>query len=346
MGLNSIVVRNLVNKPDTVSVVLGTAFVIQLIGGLMAFGLAVFAIGLVRPDDALAKLAVSVLGFVMVFRSSEVIKYWFESQVTSKYTVIVESSAFLLFATVKVILILSQASLISFVWIIFIEAAVVAISLLGIYAWRGGSLRAWYWNSQHAKSLLKDSWPLILSGLAIMVYMRIDQIMIGQMLGDEAVGIYTAAVRISEVWYFIPIAIAASVFPAIIEAKKRSEMSYYKRLQIFYDLMVVIAIIVAVPVTFVSNWVVILLFGEAYQQAGVVLSIHVWAGVFVFIGVASNNWLILENYQSIVLYTTLLGAILNVSLNVLFIPSWGGNRGGAGNRCIPICSRLFHLFIP
>ena len=87
LGLNSIVVRDLVNEPDTANTTLGTTFFLQLAGGVLAFSLVVIVIGLARPDEALTKLMVAVLGFVMVFKSSEVVKYWFESQVTSKYSV-------------------------------------------------------------------------------------------------------------------------------------------------------------------------------------------------------------------------------------------------------------------
>lgn len=323
LGLNGIVVRELVKQPEDTNTILGTAFTLQLIGGLLAFGVAVLTIGFVRPDDALAKLMVAVLGFVMVFKATEVVKYWFESQVHSKYTVWVENAMFLVFAGIKVVLILSHASLMCFVWAVLAEAVLVAAALLGVYVWRVSSLRKWQVQIERAKALLKDSWPLILSGLAVMVYMRIDQIMLGKMIGDEAVGIYSAAVRISEVWYFIPMAIVASVFPSIIEAKKQSEVLYYQRLQQLYNLMALLAFSVAVPMTFLSDWVIYVLFGSAYQQAGAVLAIHIWAGIFVFLGVASGNWLLLEGYQRDIFYRTLLGMVANIFLNILLIPIWG-----------------------
>jgi PST family polysaccharide transporter len=330
MGLNGIVVRDLVKQPETANITLGTAFVLQLIGGLLAFSLAVIVIDYVRPNDALAKLMVAVLGFVMVFKASEVVKYWFESQVRSKYAVWVENFAFLLFAGVKVVLILCKVSLIAFVWVVFAEAVLVSVALLSMYAWRGGHLRDWQVKKKQAKTLLKDSWPLILSGLAVMVYMRIDQLMLGQMLGDEAVGIYSVAVRISEVWYFIPMAIVASVFPAIIAAKKESEALYYQRLQKLYDLMVVLALLVAVPMTFLSDWIVPLLFGQAYQQAGPVLAIHTWAGVFVFLGVASGKWFLIENMQKNAFYRTVFGMIANIIVNYLLIPLYGAVGAAIG----------------
>lgn len=323
LGLGDIVVRDLVKEPDDANTTLGTAFVLQFIGGLLAFGLAIAVISFARPDDNLAWLVVAVLGFVMLFKSTEVVKYWFESQVQSKYTVWVENGAFMVFAAVKVGLVLTNASLMSFVWAVFAEGLLVAAGLLGAYAWRGGRLLAWCGHYQRAKILLKDSWPLILAGLAIMVYMRIDQIMLGQMLGDEAVGIYSAAVRISEVWYFIPIAIVTSVFPSIIMAKKQSEALYYQRLQKLYNLMVLLALAVAIPMTFLSGWLVVLLFGDGYAQAGAVLAIHIWTGLFFFIGVASGSWYLTENLQMLAFNRALLGGVVNILANFLLIPEYG-----------------------
>jgi len=148
-----------------------------------------------------------------------------------------------------------------------------------------------------AVSLLKDSWPLILSSMVIAIYMKIDQVMIKEMLDAEAVGNYAAAVRLSEAWYFIPMVISSSLFPAIINAKKISEKLYYDRLQKLYNLMVWMAISIALPMTFLSDWIVNLLYGAKYSEAGDVLMIHIWAGVFVFLGVASGKWFVAENLQ-------------------------------------------------
>jgi PST family polysaccharide transporter len=147
--------------------------------------------------------------------------------------------------------------------------------------------------------------------------------MLGQMLGDESVGIYSAAVKISEVWYFIPMTIVASVFPSIIEAKKQNETLYYDRLQKLYDIMVLVALALAILMTFLSDWVVTLLFGKAYLEAGTVLSIHIWAGIFVFLGVASGKWFLIEGLQRFTFYRTLFGAVVNVGLNMLMIPKFG-----------------------
>ncbi len=323
LGLQTIVVRDIVRDATCKEETLGTAAVLQLGGGVLAYGLILATIFWLRPDDAVAKWLVAILGGMMLFKSSEVVMYWFESQVLSKYTVWVQNGSFLVFAAVKLALIFGNAPLVAFAWATFAEAALFAILLLVMLGLHGPGLRKLKASLARAKVLLADSWPLLLSGLAIATYMKIDQIMLGQMLGDDAVGIYSAATRISEVWYFIPMMIVSSVFPAILEAKKQSEDLYKMRLQRLYDLMVWLSLSVALPMTFLAGPIVVLLYGPSYAEAGTVLAIHVWASVFVFLGVASSQWFIAENRQILSFQRTLFGAVINVVLNYRFIPQFG-----------------------
>ena len=323
LGLNGIVVRDLVQDPSKTETTLGSAFFLSVLGGFSAFALSLLAISYARPNEALVKFIVILLSVQLILKATDIVRYWFESQVQSKYVVWMENGLFLIFSVVKVVLILAHASFIFFVWAILAETLFVAIMLPCVYSWQGGILSAWHYRLNRMKTLLQDSWPLILSGLAIMIYMRIDQIMIGQMLGDKSVGIYSAAVRVSEIWYFIPISIVASVYPSIIDAKKTSESLYYQRLQKLYDIMVLLSLVVAIPMTFFSDWIINLLFGHAYSQSGSILAVHVWAGIFVFLGIASEKWLLIEGLQRYSLYRTLLGAIVNVTLNLLMIPKYG-----------------------
>jgi len=323
LGLQNIVVRDIVRDPDNAKFTLGTAAMLHLIGGIVACLLILFTIAKLRPDDAMSRTIVAILSSMMLLKASEVAVCWFESQVISKYTVWVQNSVFLLFAAIKVMLILRQVSLIAFVWAMLAEATLVALILIVVMGIKGPGITSLRVSAKRAKMLLRDGWPLILSTLTIIIYMKIDQIMLGQMIGDEAVGIYSSAVRISEVWYFIPIAIVASVFPALLESKKRSEAQYYVRLQKLYDMMVRISVLVALPMTFLATMVIELLYGEAYATADTVLAIHIWGAVFVFLGVASTKWFLVENRQLLKLQRSLLGAISNIILNVFLIPRYG-----------------------
>jgi PST family polysaccharide transporter len=244
--------------------------------------------------------------------------------VESKYAVIAKNIAFILNSLIKIALILTKAPLLAFAWVTLAEFVMSAIGLMIVYQIRGFSFWLWRWSSSVAKTLLKESLPLIFSGFAILIFMRIDQIMLGQMIGDKEVGIYSAAVRISEIWYFIPGAIVSSVAPSIYAAKEKSESVYYQRIGQLLRLLICISLAIALPMTFLSNTIIMVLFGNGYVEAGPILAVHIWTSLFVFMGLATSPWFIAEGLNHVSLSKTLTGAILNIILNLLLIPKYAG----------------------
>ncbi len=322
LGLDGIVVRDLVREPEQRDRYLGTAFWLKLGGAAVMLGAVALATQL-TSSDRLINLYILIIASGAIFQSFEVVDFYFQSKVLSKFVSICKMTQLLLSSLLKLYFIFTGADLIWFVLVTLVDQLSLALSLY--LAYRNQKLGSFYrhFDMKTAKQLLKDSWPLIFSGLVIMIYMRIDQIMIKEMLGEREVGLYSAAVRLSEVWYFIPAIITTSLFPSIINAKKISEKLYYTRLQRLYTLMVWLAIAIALPMTFLRDWLVTLLYGAAYSEAGKVLMINIWAGVFVFIGVASSKWFISEGLQKYLTINTVVGAIVNILLNLFLIPKYG-----------------------
>jgi len=157
-----------------------------------------------------------------------------------------------------------------------------------------------------------------------MIFMKIDQVMLGQMIGDSEVGVYSAAVRISEIWYFIPGAIVSSVAPAIYAAKEKSESLYYQRIGQLLSLMTCISLAIALPMSFLSDKIIMVMFGSRYAEAGAILAVHIWTSLFVFMGLATSPWFIAEGLNHVSLGKTLFGAILNIILNLFLIPKYAG----------------------
>lgn len=322
LGLDAIVVRELVKKTERRDELLGAAFWLKLGGAfLMLAGIAA-AVPLTQNDTETNTL-IAIISFAVIFQAFNVIDFHYQAQVQSKYVVYAHFAQLVVSSVIKLSFIAIKAPLIWFAWCYLLDAVVLATGLIIFYLGNTGKLIAWQWQWQSAKELLKESWPLILSGFVISIYMKIDQLMIKDMLGAEEVGLYAAAVRLTEAWYFIPMAVCTSIFPAIINAKKRSEELYYQRLQKLYNLMVWMGIVIALPTTFLAPWIIELLYGEAYIGAAKVLSIHIWAGVFIFLGVASDKWFLSENLQVLSFYRTLLGAVVNVILNIFLIKKYG-----------------------
>jgi len=340
LGLDSIVIRSIVGEPEKREQILGTAFRLKLLGGVAWFLLALGSIFVFRHDDNLTISLVAILASVGIFQSFDTIDLWFQSQVQSKYTVLAKNTAFVIASLLKVFLINIQAPLIAFAWVTLAEVCFGAIGLAIAYKVNGYSVRLWSWSFSLAKTLLKESWPLILSGLSVVIYMKIDLIMLGQMIGNTSVGIYSAAARISEIWYFIPMGIVSSVAPTIYAAKKSSETLYYKRIKQLLRLMVLLSSAIAIPMSFLSGTVIATLFGNGYAEAGPILAIHVWSSLFVFMGVAIGPWFIAEGLTMFSLRRTLIGAITNVVLNIFLIPPYAG----VGAAIATVISQAFASF--
>lgn len=324
LGLDGIVVRDLVNHPEERDIYLGTAFWLKLTGAMLTLGLLAIAVQF-TGNDATTRLYIFIIASGLLFQSFDVVDFHFQSKVLSKYVAICRLVQLALSSVLKLYFIFIQADLFWFVLVSLIDQITLAVSLVFAY-WRQkiGSFLG-HFNFGTANTMLRNSWPLILSGIAISLYMRIDQIMIKEMLGEREVGLYSAAVRLSEAWYFVPTIITASLFPAIVNARKNSQALYHQRLQRLCTLMTWLAIAVALPMTFMADWLIGLLFGHSYQEAGSVLAIHIWGAVFVFLGVASGVFFTAENYTKKSLYRTMLGAATNVALNLVLIPRHGIN---------------------
>ena len=331
LGLDAIVVRELVQN-ESEPEVLGTAFVLKLIGSGATI-LAIAVITLVLNEDWQTYWFTIIIAFRLLFNSSETIDFWFQSKVLSRAIVIIQSLKLIFSSAAKILFISFGFPLSAFVWLLLAEEIFRAVGTVWIYLMHTKGDRAnyskyrlhWRFNRIRATKMLKDSWPLILSGVMVTIYMKIDQVMLGNMADKQAVGNYAAAVKFSEVWYFVPMAICASVFPTIIRAKQQGKQQYREKLQQLYDLMAWISLPLAVVMTFFSGTLTSKLLGAGYSEAGKILAWHIWASPFVFLGVARNQWLMTENLTKLSFANNASGAIVNLLLNFWLIPIYGGN---------------------
>jgi O-antigen/teichoic acid export membrane protein len=322
VGLEAISTREIVKQPERVDEINGTVFILRLVGSLAAIILIGITL-LITGEETFTAILILITSASFLFQSFSVIEYYFRGIVKAKYNAYALSASVILASLFKIILILIKAPLLYFVFAIVFEYLALAVGLVLVYHLNKLSLFKWKFSRELSVKLLKDSWPLMLSGLVVMVYMRIDQILIKHMIDEVAVGYYAAAVRICEAWYFIPVTLCNSIFPAIVNAKNVSEEFYNNRMQKLYDLLAWLAIGIAVPVTIFSDQIISILFGSTFAPASPVLIIYIWAGVAVFLGVASSQYLINENLTKVSFSRTSIGMIINVILNLVLIPVYG-----------------------
>jgi len=318
LGLDEVVVRELVKTPEQREKILGTSFLLKLVGTLLMWAAILVAIPFTE-NDFQTNILIIIIAFGVLFQAFNVIDLSFQADVKSKYVVHAQFVQLIISSIVKIILVFNEAPLIWFASVFFLDAIVLALGLVFTYLHNSNKIFSWKWSYETSKNLLHDSWPLIFAGIVVSVYMKIDQLMIKEMLGAKEVGLYAAAVKLSEAWYFIPMAIASSLYPAIINARVFQKEVYYQKIQNLFDLMVWIAVSIALPTTFLSTLVVEFLYGKEYLGSSSVLIIHIWTGVFVFLGVASSKYLLAENFIKKTFYRTFIGALLNIIMNYYLI---------------------------
>ncbi|WP_298766063.1 flippase [uncultured Polaribacter sp.] len=322
LGLNSIVVRELVANKIAPGKIIGTAFVLKLIGAITTLLLLGIAI-IFTENSKSTNLFIFIIASATIFQSFNVIDFYFQSKVLSRYVVFANIFSLLVSSIIKVYLILSSASLISFVWVVLFDSIVLATGYIYMYSKNNLYFNDWKFDSLIAKNMLRDSYPLIIAGVINSVYMKIDQVMIKDILNDIDVGYYSAAVKLSEAWFGVGVIICNSLFPAILNSKKISTDFYYKRIQKLFVFLIVISYLLSVFVYVFSDYIVLSLYGEDFYKTSNVLSIHIFSAIFVYLGVSSGRWLISENKAFLNLSRNIAGLIVNITLNFILIKDYG-----------------------
>ncbi len=277
----------------------------------------------IRPNDVVLKTMVAVLGVMGLVKFADISIYWFESQVRSKYTVIVQNISFIAAAGMKLIVIASGGSIVLFALSTSIEALLASILLMFVYIRYGNNVKQLKFDFKYAGQLLKESWPLIIIGISTVMYMKIDQIMIGQIIGDRELGLYSIAARLSEIWYFIAVAINSSIRPGFLRERALSYDKFMVKIHKTFDLMVRLSVLMAIIVSVSAERVILMLMGSEYISSVDSLKIHIWAAMFVFLNNAAWIWYISENKQKIGSLKIVIGLIVNIALNYVLIPRYG-----------------------
>jgi len=322
LGLDSIVIRELVKNPESRNELLGTAFGLKIFGTIIMWFFILVSVPITENDNQ-TNIFIAILSFAILFQVFNVIDFNYQAEVKSKYVVKVQFFQLIFSSSTKLFLIFIKAPLLWFVWVYCFDTFLLAIGLVVIYMIKSGNFLLWRWKWEFARTLMRDSWPLILSGIIVSIYVNIDQVMIKHMIDEQAVGIYAIATRISTAWYFIPIAITSSMFPAILNAKYNNSSIYQQRLQALYDILVWLAILIAIVILCLSESIIDLLVGQEYAPAASVLSIAIIAGIFTNIGLINNKFFEAENRQIDILYRSLLGVSVNIFLNIILIKKYG-----------------------
>lgn len=323
LGIDQIVIRDLARSPEQEGAILGTTFALKLGAALIAFILVLPAAWVAQGGDWSFMMLIAVVAAGMIFNALDAYDLYYQAHVLSRYSVIARSASFMLFSAVRVALILAGYPLVYFAAAATLEVALGGGVLVWQYRYKQLARSKWYFNRKTMWSLLKDGWPLIISSALIVIHTRIDQVMIGQMLGHAEVGIYSAAIRLSESWLFVPLIIVQTVTPYLIKLRENNSSYYQARLLQLYSLMFWLGVLAAGVTIVFGECCVVLLFGEQYRAAYMPLVLTIWTGLFISQAVARGVWMVGENMQGFRLANNLVAVPMNITLNLILIPAYG-----------------------
>lgn len=322
LGVDGLLNRELVAHPEKRDELLGTAFRLKVIGGTLAVILCI-ASAFIFSGNALSRLLIILFSFTFILQSINVISTYFQAEVKSKSNVKAVLLATIISSILKVAVILLDKGVIWIVVVYVLDLVWQGVGLINAYIKVGLKIKVWKFNNHLAWELLKNSWPLMLASAASFIYLKIDQVMIGFILGNYEVGLYAAAVKLVEVWYFIPSVICASLFPAIINAKKTGTELYKLRLRNLYILMIAISVFISILMTIFAKPIIIIFFGNGYLESISILRIYSWSSIGMFLGWAVYQFLMSENLIKTIFKLNLLAMVVNIILNLVFIPTIG-----------------------
>lgn len=325
LGLNAIITRELVDSPDKQNIIMATACFYRLagatVGALACFLLAYTGWGLSEPHD---RWAMAILAIASLFTAFYVVEFWFQAHVAAKPVARMRVAVIILSSLAKIAAALNDGGLLGICSLFALETACIGIGFLFLYRNAVGGIQWKELNLTYGFNLLKQGFWLVLSGIAAVIYLKVDQVMLAHLIDRETVGIYAVAARLSEVWYFFATAIAISLFPALLRLRKTNKTRYIQRLQQICDVLFIVAIVLAISISLVARPLISILFGNEYLSAAAILTVHIWASVFIYMRALVSKWLIAENLLKFSLLSHGIGAVINIIANWYFIPQYGG----------------------
>lgn len=328
IGIYHIATKDLTQRPENEGKILGTSFTIRLIAAILLIIAAETTVCIMTHNDSTSMVIGILLSLMMLFSCSEVIDYYATANLKVKYLAVSKCISYIIFAVLKILIVVLKLDIRYYTATYLIEGIIYAIFLSISYKLihkNIGKTCKWSFDKDYAKKLLSNCWYFALSSIMVTIYMRIDQVMLGKMIEDKSqVGIYSAAVRIAEMWAFVPNSIISSFKPVIMKYKgENNNKEYVKNLQRLYDISSLVSILFAIGITIFARLIIMILYGKAFLEASKILYILIWGIWFGILGNVHYVWLICENKGKYSLFYSATGSISNIIFNAILIPKYG-----------------------
>lgn len=321
LGLNAILVKELIDRPEEEGVTLGTALGMNLVSALVSILCAVSFVSLANPGEKDTLIVCGLYSISLIFLALEMIQYWFQAHLLSKYASLTILLAYIVVSVYKLWLLMSGKSIYWFSVSNSLDYLLIAVSLLVIYKKLGGQSLSF--SFARGREMLKRSYHYILSGLMVTIFAQTDKIMLKMLMDETTVGYYSAAISCASVATFVSTAIIDSARPTIFANKNRSVEVFEDSLVKLYSVIIYFSLTVCVGLVLFSKTVVGILYGAAYAETASILRILVWYTTFSYLGSIRNIWILAQEKQQYLWIVNLSGALANVLLNLFLIPMYG-----------------------
>jgi len=338
LGLDGIVVRDFAKEPDRKGEILGTAFALRILAGLIASSFAIMLVWNVESSTDITRWLVVIISVRMLFQSFDVIDIWFQSQLQSEYTAFAKSAAFLCATLARIVLILTRAPLIAFACVYVLDIMVGALGLL--FCWKRIYAFKWHLSFSCALTLLRQGFPLLISGFAVLIIMNVDKAMLGGLYGKAEVGIYSASANIAKVCYFVPVTVGALVTSILVKKKKDSDSEFNHALEKVFDSLLAGALLIAIPGIVLSEPIIHFLYGARYESSSQVLIAKLLCLPFVFHISIRTRALVIEESHGLVCVYSYITMVVNIGINLVLIPTYGAVGAAYASLIAWFCSAL------
>lgn len=321
LGFRSTLIKEFINRPESEGTTMGTALILNIISAVACM-VGIFGFVFFTNANQTVTIIVCVLYSVsLLFQAGEMLRYWFQAKLLSKYTSVISLVAYVIVAGYRIFLLVTEKSIYWFAVSYAVDYAIIALLMLFTYKKVGKSKLRFSWKL--GKQMLSRSRYYIVSTMMVTIFQQTDKMMLKNMVDDTAVGIYSAAVACAGFTGFVYIAIIDSMRPVILESKKVSTDLFNKNMSRLFAIVFFISLLQCVFMTVLAKPVIYLLYGEEYLSAVPALQIIVWYVTYAYFGTVRNVWILAQEKQHVLWIINLTGALLNVVLNLFFIPIWG-----------------------
>jgi len=322
LGLDGIVVRELVKTPENKDKILGTSFLLKVVGTLFMWLMILVALFFTN-NDLLTNTLIAIIAFSVIFQVFNVVDFNFQAEVKSKYVVHAQFVQLLVTSVAKIILVVKELPLIWFASVFCLDAIILAVGLVYIYSFNRGKIYFWKWDSKYAKALLIESWPLMFSYMSYLIYAKIDRVMIKEMMDEYSVGIYSAAYVLYEAPLFISLMLAKSIYPLLVQYYHDNKDKLFNFYTILSSYMTLLSYMIVLFFYIFHEELIQLTFGDDYKNSGRILVLLSFGLIPMFNAFLRSSYITISGNQKIILYTSLFSSIFNVILNYFLINKFG-----------------------